>query len=227
MKAIVGKCLLISALGLGLNACSATLNARPDDPAFSPVYPPPVTTSPDVTGSIYQANPHMNLFRDRRAHQVGDIITVLLIENTQSKKQANTNTERKSTAAIPAPTLFGQGIKQAAFSTENDTKLQGTANSNQSNNLTGTITVSVYRVLSNGNLMVRGEKWVTLNQGDEYIRLSGIIRPEDIDANNQVESGRIANPRISYSGTGALAETNNPGWMSRIFGGALNGAFPF
>jgi flagellar L-ring protein precursor FlgH len=84
--------------------------------------------------------------------------------------------------------------------------------------------VTVAEVLPNGNLVVRGEKWLTLTNGDEYIRLSGIVRPDDISPDNIVLSERIANPRITYRGQGAVAESNIPGWLGRFFRSAL---FPF
>ena len=232
MKSFMMRCVFLSYVGISISACSTTLRAKQDDPAFSPSYPTSLTTSPNTTGSIYQSNPRINLYQDRRAHAVGDILTVTLTENTQAKKQANTNTERKTSTDIPNPTILSGAINGGhfpglGFTTANDTKLQGTANSNQSNNLVGTITVSVYRVLPNGYLMVRGEKWITLNQGDEYIRLSGIVRPDDIDSNNQVDSTRIGDARITYSGTGELAESNGAGWLTRFFSGGMNGLFPF
>jgi hypothetical protein len=84
----------------------------------------------------------------------------------------------------------------------------GEASSNQSNSLSGSIAVQVSRVLPNGNLVVQGEKWIELNQGDEYIRLRGIIRPEDVSPTNTIPSTLVADARISYGGTGALNEAN-------------------
>ena len=87
----------------------------------------------------------------------------------------------------------------------------------QQNSLRGEITVSVHAVQPNGILEIRGEKWLTLNQGDEYIRLSGLVRADDIQNDNSVSSQRIADARISYAGRGALSDANAAGWLTRLF----------
>lgn len=102
--------------------------------------------------------------------------------------------------------------------------LLGNGQSNQSNSLTGSITVSVVDVLPNGNLKVRGEKRVSLNQGNEYIRVSGIIRSIDIDASNQIQSSQLADATIMYTGDGVIADASRPGWFSRTF---MHWLFPF
>ena len=93
----------------------------------------------------------------------------------------------------------------------------GSGQSSQNNSLTGSITVSVYEVLPNGVLKVRGEKWLELNQGEEYIRLRGLVRPDDINKNNQVSSQKIADARITYAGKGAIADSNAAGWLVQFF----------
>ncbi|MDH5183551.1 MAG: flagellar basal body L-ring protein FlgH, partial [Gammaproteobacteria bacterium] len=98
-----------------------------------------------------------------------------------------------------------------------DQAFDGSGSSAQSNSLQGTISVSVMEVLANGYLVVRGEKILSLNQGDEFIRVSGIIRPEDVSPDNTVQSTKVANVQIIYGGTGALADANRDGWMSKFF----------
>ncbi|WP_313327993.1 flagellar basal body L-ring protein FlgH, partial [Stutzerimonas balearica] len=87
----------------------------------------------------------------------------------------------------------------------------------QSNSLSGSITVTVSEVLPNGILAVRGEKWLTLNTGDELVRIAGLVRSDDISTDNTVSSMRVADARITYSGTGAFADASQPGWLSRFF----------
>lgn len=82
--------------------------------------------------------------------------------------------------------------------------------------------MQVAKVLPNGNLVVQGEKWIKLNQGDEFIQLRGIIRPEDISPLNTVPSSLVADARISYGGTGIIEEANTPGWLTRFFTSPLN-----
>ncbi|MCE7616813.1 flagellar basal body L-ring protein FlgH, partial [Vibrio fluvialis] len=93
----------------------------------------------------------------------------------------------------------------------------GSASSSQGNKLEGAITVTVSEVLPNGVIRIRGEKWIRLNQGDEFIRLTGIVRVDDISRNNQVSSQRIGDARITYSGRGALADSNASGWLTQFF----------
>jgi flagellar L-ring protein precursor FlgH len=114
-------------------------------------------------------------------------------------------------------TINGQTL-QMGFT--QDSNFSGDSKANQGNSLSGNISVHVLRVLQNGNLMIRGEKWITLNNGDEYIRLTGVVRSKDINANNTVLSSKIANARIQYAGTGSFADVNEQGWLSKFFSSA-------
>jgi len=198
--------------------------------------PPP---APIGNGSIYQAGYEMIWFEDIVARRVGDLLTVTLVENTQANKSATTSTAKGSTVGITNPTLFGStpqfnvpGIIPLASNTNNtlgfdlssSTDFSGDGSSTQSNKLSGNITVTVVEVLANRNLYVRGEKRIGINQGNEYVRLAGIVRPQDITPQNTIESTRIADPTISYVGEGELADANSMGWLTRFFNSAL---FPF
>ncbi|WP_426700497.1 flagellar basal body L-ring protein FlgH [Rhodanobacter sp. Col0626] len=178
-------------------------------------------TPPPADGAIYHDMGSMELFADPRAHRAGDILTIVLVESTQASKKATTSTSKTDKTAIDAPTIFGQGLsiggKAAGISTHGDRSFSGNGSSSQSNQLTGQITVTVAQRLSNGNLMVRGEKWLTINQGQELVRVSGIVRPQDIGQDNTVASTRVADARISYTGHGTLADANTQGWLSRFF----------
>ena len=103
-------------------------------------------------------------------------------------------------------------------------EFSGSGKSDQQNSLNGTISVSVVEVLPNGNLAIRGEKRMTLNNGNEYIRLSGIIRPSDINAGNSILSTQIADATITYTGDGPVAESNIMGWLAKFF---ISAIFPF
>jgi flagellar L-ring protein precursor FlgH len=98
-----------------------------------------------------------------------------------------------------------------------DRELKGEAGSDQSNSLSGSIAVTIAEILPNGLMMVRGEKWMTLNRGEEFIRIQGLIRPEDVQPDNTILSTRLADARITYSGTGDLANANKQGWGARFF----------
>ena len=107
------------------------------------------------------------------------------------------------------------------FGLESDQAFSGAGASNQSNQLSGTIAVTVIEELPRGNLMIQGEKWISLNQGSEYIRIRGIVRKSDISSANTILSTQIADARIGYGGTGAPAAASKMGWLSRFFNSAL------
>jgi flagellar L-ring protein FlgH len=212
-----------------LSACMQNRKPLPDDPAYAPTVSANMTVPQRTAGSLYQDAYGMSLFDDRKAHFVGDVITVTLSEKTVSKKSSGVAVKKNSAADMNAGTLLGaanpsyKGLSLENSISHNRT-FSGDADADQSNSLEGNITVTVAEILPNGNLIVRGEKWITLNRGDEFIRISGIIRPDDIAPDNTVISTRLANAKISYSGTGSLAESQTMGWFSRFFN---SGLWPF
>lgn len=161
--------------------------------------------------------------------RVGDILTIKLQELTLAKKADDLNTKKDMDALVSAPTIAGYAMSNLtgndpAFELAGKRGFNGSGKANQSNSLIGDISVTVVEVLPNGNLKVRGEKRVTLNQGDEYIRLSGIVRPVDIDSANTISSDKIADPTIMYTGDGAMADASKMGWLSRAI---FSPWFPF
>jgi len=208
-------------VSLALLAGCAMPVARNDDAAWAATPPQEPAAVPVANGAIYQDAQNMELFNDPRAHRVGDILTISLVESTQASKKASTSTSKKDKSNLAAPTILGRPIsiggKDVSFGTEGDRSFDGSGNSSQSNQLTGSITVTVAQRLSNGNLLVRGEKWLTINQGQELVRISGIVRPQDIGQDNSVPSTRVADARIGYTGRGTLADANTQGWLSRFF----------
>ncbi|HHH47042.1 MAG TPA: flagellar basal body L-ring protein FlgH [Thiotrichales bacterium] len=193
---------------------------------------PPVTPAPkQVGGAIYQEGHDVSLFTDIKARRVGDILTIVLQEKTQAKKTANTKTSKDYKNEMAAPTLLGKTLRfnmpfmpggsdrtnTLGTNVDSGQSFQGKGDSTQSNSLTGNITVTVSEVLPNGNLVVQGEKWLTINTGEEYIRISGIVRPADIRPDNTVLSTQVADARIAYSGKGEFADSNRMGWLARFF----------
>ncbi len=199
------------------------------DPDFAPVQPADLRPPPQSNGAIYQSGYDMRLFEDIKTRRVGDVLTVTLNEATQAKKQADLNTAKNTSVSVTAPTLFGvasQAILGHDIQTTlaSNTDFTGTGKADQSNSLTGDISVTVVDVLPNGNLKVRGEKRVSLNDGDEYIRLSGIVRPIDITTGNTIPSSKVADATIMYQGEGSVADSSKMGWLARFF---LSPIFPF
>ncbi|MDI2594515.1 flagellar basal body L-ring protein FlgH [Pseudomonas sp. N3-W] len=207
---------------------------KPNDPYYAPVLPRTPLPAAANNGSIYQAGFEQNLYSDRKAFRVGDIITITLNEKTQASKGANSQIDKTSKTSIGLTSLFGGGLTtnnpvgsgdlslNAGYS--GDRATNGASKSGQSNSLTGSITVTVADVLPNGIIAVRGEKWMTLNSGDELVRIAGLVRADDIATDNTVSSTRVADARITYSGTGAFADASQPGWFDRFF---LSPLFPF
>ena len=200
---------------LSLAGCATTAATLP--PA-APV--PAAIVAPKTEGAIYQPAHDFSLFADTRARQVGDILTVVLVEKTAAKKSAATTSNKDSSADIAVPKILGYDIMRGEASIDASRKFTGGGDASQSNSLDGNITVTVIERLANGNLRVQGEKQLTIDQGDEMVRLTGIVRPTDIAPDNSVPSSRVAEAKISYVGRGALADSNAQGWLSRILNSA-------
>lgn len=214
--------ILIAFLLLG-SGCSATRIVVQPDPQYAPIELDPAAFEPLPNGSIYQPGRTVQLFEDNKAYRVGDVLSVTLSESTNASKSAATNTAKDDEVDVSASAVFGStgptvnGNAVLSSNIAGEREFSGSGDSQQSNSLSGEIAVTVTHLLPNGNLLIRGEKILGLNQGSEYIRLSGIVRPEDISTNNVVQSRKIANSRIFYGGGGVIAESNTKGWLTRFF----------
>ncbi len=221
--------LIVSLLLVTLAACQS---APKRDPEFASVRPPLPPQARMSSGSIYQAGFDLRLYEDLKARRIGDILTVHLQENTDGSKSTNTTADKSSDTTISNPTILGASPQFSVpgflplTSTQDlgletnlssNSEFEGSGASSQKNQLTGDITVSVVELLPNGNLIVRGEKRLTINNGNEYIRVSGIVRPIDIQSDNSILSTQIADATIMYTGDGQVAETNFMGWLARFF----------
>ncbi len=213
--------LLVAVLAAGC----VTARTAPD-PAYAPVRPPePRTADSGSPGSLYRPGAGLRLFEDVRARQVGDILTIVLVETTAASKEATTSTKKENEVTLSNPTLLGSAVamhrkgRDYTLGVNVDTaqEFNGSGASTQRNSLSGRITVTVTEVLPNGNLVVRGEKIIAINEGDEYVRLAGIVRPQDIQPDNTVLSTLVADARITYGGSGAVADSSSHGWLSRFF----------
>ncbi|MDR6094354.1 flagellar basal body L-ring protein FlgH [Stenotrophomonas sp. SORGH_AS_0321] len=208
-----------------LGGCVIAGDVRPY-PALAPVQPVMPPQAQATAGAIYAAGPSLQLYSDRRARDVGDLLTITLLENTQAQMSANTATSKESELAIGTPTVFGApvtlGGKDILSATANGSRdFTGRGNSAQSNRLQGNVTVTVMQRLPNGNLVVQGQKNLRLNQGDELVQVQGIVRAADIAPDNTIPSSRVADARIVYGGRGAVAQSNAMGWLSRFFNSGL------
>lgn len=202
-----------------LQGCTAMSRPRavPDDPAYAPVRAQAMMQRDPDSGSIYQVSRNYNIYGDTKALNVGDVLTVLLEESTRASKNAETTITKDQELSLPEPNIFGKNNIGLNASANLERDFQGAAEADQSNSLAGSITVTVTEVLPNGVLRIRGEKWLSLTNGDEYIRLTGMVRPQDIAPDNTVASNRIADARFAYGGTGDFDQANQMGWLARFF----------
>lgn len=191
--------------------------AQPDAPEYAPVRAQAMMQRDPESGAIYQSSRNYNFYGDTVALNVGDVLTVTLNESTRASKNAETNINKDSDISLPEPNVLGKNNIGVATSIKHERDFEGKAEADQSNSLAGSITVTVTEVLPNGVLKVRGEKWLSLTNGDEYVRLTGLVRPQDIDPGNRVASNRIADARIAYGGTGDFDQANQMGWLARFF----------
>ncbi len=180
----------------------------------------PVAPKVIVDGAIYHDGFSTPLWEDQRARRIGDLLTVVLQESTSSSKTAKTDINKNSSIDLPSPSILGAS-KKLATSIDSQRAFKGDAQANQSNRLEGLITVTVSDVLPNGTLVIRGEKRITLTRGEEFIRITGLVRPADINPDNSVRSSKIGDAKITYSGTGEFAESNHVGWLTRLFNSPL------
>lgn len=208
----------VLAIAVLVGGCMAT----PPKEDYAAALPEEVPAAQAANGAIFQQGHDVPLFENAVAHHVGDTITINLVEATAAQKSSSTSTAKKTSMGITAPTLGNNTFSGLGASAGANNAFGGSGDSAQSNKLQGDITVTVARRLANGNLVVRGQKWITINQGREYVRIQGVIRPVDIQPDNTIPSNKVADATISYGGQGALADASAPGLLSRFFNSKWN-----
>ncbi|WP_273919822.1 flagellar basal body L-ring protein FlgH [Burkholderia pseudomallei] len=181
---------------------------------------PPMPPAMQAPGSIY--NPGYAgrpLFEDQRPRNVGDILTIVIAENINATKSSGANTNRQGNTSFDVPTagFLGGLFNKANLSAQGANKFAATGGASAANTFNGTITVTVTNVLPNGNLVVSGEKQMLINQGNEFVRFSGIVNPNTISGQNSVYSTQVADARIEYSAKGYINEAETMGWLQRFF----------
>ncbi len=214
---------LTVAVAVLLTGCSM-LNSMKEDGGrqFDAVWPEVGEVPQAAPGAIYAQGTDVSLWTNVTARNVGDTLTVTLAESTEAEKNATTSAKKTSDAALTGPTVLGRPITMSGTpildaSLGNQSTFAGNGAATQSNKLDGSITVTVAKRLSNGNLVVRGQKWIAINSGREFVRLQGVVRPSDIAPDNTVLSWRVADAYISYGGQGTVANATKPGWLYRFF----------
>jgi flagellar L-ring protein FlgH len=214
---------LAVAAALLISGCSMVDRFKEDQGRdFEATWPDVAEQGAREPGALYTAGTDVSLWSNVTARNVGDTLTVVLAESTEAEKSATTTATKSSSAELTGPTILGRPITSNGTpilegSLGNESQFAGNGAATQSNKLDGFISVTVARRFSNGNLLVRGQKWVAINSGREYVRLQGIVRPSDISPENTVLSWRVADAYISYGGQGTVANASKPGWLYRFF----------
>lgn len=214
-----------STLALMTGVAAVLLSAAPaaakkkDPTLYQPTYAEMAPVPQQANGGIFQAAAgYAPLTSGSLASRVGDILTVTLVERTQATKSNSANTARDGDIGLtPPPTGPFSFFSPSDVGASGSQAFKGKGDAAQSNALSGEVTVTVARVLPNGAMLVKGEKQLTLNRGDEFVQISGIVRPADIGPDNRVSSTRVADARITYSGKGEIARASSQGWLQRFF----------
>ncbi len=214
--------IFLAATALGACASKPPLEENSD---FAPIRPIQPAADALPTGSILGNSMHMSLFQGQRQWRVGDIITVVLNESTQASRNSSLVTERKATNdvlssswtnALLSPNGFWGDVRGDIDLTAAEIGSEGVGTAAQANALSGVITAMVAEVLPNGNLIVEGRKQLSLTEGAEFIQIRGVVRSRDVQPDNTVSSMRMAQAQISYRGTGNLADSTQPGWITQL-----------
>jgi flagellar L-ring protein precursor FlgH len=188
---------------------------------FEPTWPE-VDMPKAQPGAIYAQGTETSLWQNVTARNIGDTLTIRLEESTEAEKSATSSSSKSTSAELTGPTVLGRPVTMNGNpilegSLGNESKFAGNGAAAQSNKLDGFISVTVAKRFPNGNLLVRGQKWIAINTGREYVRLQGIVRPSDIAPDNSVASWKVADAYIAYGGQGTIANANKPGLLYRFF----------
>lgn len=186
---------------------------------FSATLPAQVPAAAPANGGIFQASDgYAALYEGQRARRVGDPLTIVLVERTSASKSASSKLDSGGGFSLTPPTTGALNLFNKSDATVSGSRnFNGAGTADQANALSGEISVTVAEVYPNGTMLVQGQKRVTLNRGDEFVQIKGIVRTADIDANNRVASTRVADARIAYTGKGDVARASRQGWLSRFF----------
>lgn len=214
--------LAVGSLALLCSACE-TLAPTPKvdmPPTTPPDLPPISSTAPASGGSLFRTSTYRPAFEDRRARQVGDVVTVQIVENVSASTKTSTATDRTTSlsSGITAFPFLGSSVTdKAKLGAATANTFSGKGDVSAVNTFTGSITATVIEVLPNGHLMVTGEKQIGLNQTVDVMRFSGTVDPRSLQPGSVVASTQVANVRIQSRGRGGADEAQTIGWLSRFF----------
>jgi flagellar L-ring protein precursor FlgH len=230
----------ILSMYVSLTGCASTPSSKLPPPPPKYVYQMEEQVNVPVANSLWSDS--INLFEDRKARRLNDLVTINIIESLSGSGTADTSTSRDSSGDYQLTNLFGMetdfGIQNLAVlnkafgdSSEFDPSVKGSAKSdfkgkgdtNREGELIATITAKVVEVMPNGNLVLEARKELTINEEKQILVLRGMVRPDDIAMNNMVMSNKIADAQVFYVGDGVIQDKQKPGWLVR----GLDKVWPF
>lgn len=217
LRALLVGSLVAAAVVFGMDPASAAKPKKGFEPMVAP--PLPVQTAAPTAGSIFNVSAgYTGMVEGRRAHAVGDLVTVTLVENMTSAKTAGAKTQKNGQFSFTPPTTGPLSfIKPSALNSSGGSSFNGQGNASQTSTLAGEVAVTIAEVRSNGTALVRGEKRMMLSQGQEWVQFSGIVRLGDIDQENRILSSQVADARVEYTGNGSVGRASREGWLSKFF----------
>lgn len=188
-------------------------------PAMSP-YPAQTVPTGPTSGSLFQSATYRVGFEDRRARQVGDTVTIRIVENVSASQQSSSTANRSGSISggiSAVPGLSAGSLGKFDIGAENKSDFSGKGGTSATNTFSGSITTVVAEVLPNGHLVVVGEKQIGLNQNVDVLRFTGTIDPLAIQPGSIVLSTNVANVRVESRGRGPQYEAQTVGWLTRFF----------
>lgn len=210
----------LAAAGAVLGAVASGCAPLEEAEEPSPITAPRVDLPEEGPETVFDEQREMRLFEDRSAQRTGDLVTVIIEEETAGERAVNAEMDRAQEADMGAPEIGGEPMEMFgrpfAFAQDGEAEFEGGGSADQETELTGTITAVVTDTTPNGHLVIQGEKAVTVSQGEERLRISGIVRPDDVGANNEVSSDHVANMQVGYTGSETLNDSATPGWLTRF-----------
>lgn len=210
---------IVAAIAFAAQPAQAQFGKKTPKEDFSVALPVAAPAPAPANGSIFQASEgYAALYEGTRARRIGDPLTIVLVERTSASKSAGSQLDSGGGFGITPPSTGNLSLFQPSdIALSGKRNFKGAGSADQSNALSGEVSVTVAQVFPNGTMLVQGQKRVTLNRGDEFVQIKGIVRPTDIDANNRIASTRVADARIAYTGKGDVARASRQGWLSRFF----------
>ena len=204
-----------------LAGCAGPQKVAGPSPEFAPVIPVASQQSAIPTGSVYNVAFSDSWFGEKTAYRVGDIVTVVLDESVDADTTTKNTASRKTKTDVLSPLQLAKwgspgGLLSSDLQEENEVSSTGSGVIDQSATLKGTMTAQVVEIYPNGNLLIRGEKIVNFSSGSEVVQVKGIIRPQDIQPDNTVQSKRLASAQITYKGVGPNANVQKIPWGTNL-----------